>query len=91
MLTKQASRNIIVTRREGLHARPCVAIANTVRQSQSKVAISCRNQTVDACDVLQLLSLGAGPGTELTFSATGEDAEEVLDALAGLFNDNFGL
>ena len=48
-------------------------------------------QTVNAADVLQLLSLGASRGTELTLSAAGPDAEQVLDALAQQFADGFGL
>ena len=47
--------------------------------------------TVDARDILQLLSLGAVQGTELTFTATGPDADEVLDELAELFASRFGL
>lgn len=91
MFTKSASRRLVVERPEGLHARPCLAIANTVRRFKSKVEIHCNSQRVDARDVLQLLSLGAGQGRELTFTAKGEDCDAVLDALSQLFQNDFGL
>ena len=65
-------------------SRPCA-------RSKSKVEIRTPRQTVDAGDILQLLGLGAAQGTELVLSATGPDAEEVLDRLADLFANRFGL
>jgi phosphotransferase system HPr-like phosphotransfer protein len=46
---------------------------------------------VDASDVVELLSLGAGQGTELVLAAKGADAEATLDALVQLFDNDFGL
>jgi phosphocarrier protein NPr len=45
----------------------------------------------DAGQVLQLLTLGAACGAELTISAEGDDAEAALDALVELFDENFGI
>ncbi|NUQ65775.1 MAG: HPr family phosphocarrier protein [Pirellulales bacterium] len=91
MFRKSANRRVIVSRPAGLHARPCLAIATTVRRFQSKVTIRCRRDTVDASDVLQLMSLAAGQGTELVLLASGPDAEEAVEALAQLFVNDFGL
>jgi phosphocarrier protein HPr len=91
MVNNSASRTVVVLNPAGLHARPSLAVAKTVRGSKSKVQIRTSRQTVDAADILQLLSLGAGPGAELAISATGPDAEQVLDALAEQFADRFGL
>ena len=91
MVNNTATRTVIVRNPAGLHARPSLAVSQTVRKSQSRVTIQNHKQTVDAGDILQLLSLGATHGTELTLSATGPDAEEVLDALARQFADRFGL
>lgn len=91
MFTKSANRKLTVDRPEGLHARPCLAIANTVRRFQSKVEINCNGQRIDAKDVLQLLSMGAGQGREIAVSATGDDCEAVIEALDQLFKNDFGL
>ena len=86
-----ATRGVVVTRPEGLHARPCTAIASTIRQFQSYVEVAANGQKVDGRDVLQLLTMGVGQGREVIFTAYGPDANEVLDALSQLFENNFGI
>ena len=56
----------------------------------SKVAIRSGDQQAEADDILQVMSLGVPEGAEITLSARGADADEVLDALAELFAQNFG-
>jgi phosphotransferase system HPr (HPr) family protein len=91
LVNHSPTRKVIVVNPAGLHARPSLAVSQTVRASQSKVEIHAPGQTVNAADVLQLLSLGAGRGTELVLSAAGPDAEEVLSTLAEQFADGFGI
>jgi phosphocarrier protein HPr len=91
MVNNAATRTVKVLNPAGLHARPSLAVVQAVRQSQSKVEVRTPRQTVDAGDILQLLGLGAAQGTELVFSATGPDAEDVLDKLVDLFTHRFGL
>ena len=91
LVNNSATRKVIIVNPAGLHARPSLAVSQIVRGSQSKVEIHTPRQTVNAADVLQLLSLGAPRGTELVLTAAGPDAEQVLDALAQQFADGFGL
>ena len=91
MWQKAVTRTVLVSNPTGLHARPSVAIASTVKKFQAKVEIRRGNQVVNAGDVLQLLTLGAPQGTELVLMAKGPDAEQVLDAIEGLFADGFGM
>jgi phosphocarrier protein HPr len=84
-------RKVTVLNPAGLHARPSLAIVKAVRGSQSKVQLCTPRQSVDAADILQLLGLGAVQGTELTLSATGPDAEQVVDQVAKMFLDRFDL
>ena len=90
MSGRSATRQVTVTHSPGLHARPCLAIVNTVRRFHSKVEFHSGDQEADAGEILQLMSLGVPQGTEITLRAKGPDAVEVLDALAHLFADNFG-
>jgi len=85
-----ASRTVTVTHHPGLHARPCLAIVNTVRRFQSKVEIRNGREVADAGEVLQLMSMGVDAGTDVTLTATGPDANEAIDALVELFQTNFG-
>ncbi len=91
MSDKTASFRVTVARAAGLHARPSLAVAETVRRYQSRVVIRSAKQEADAGSVLQLLSLGAGQGTVLTLTAKGPDAEQVLEALRQLFAQDFYL
>lgn len=91
MFDKTATCRVVVTRPAGLHARPSLAVAETVGRHRSQVSISSDTQHADASSVLQLLSLGAGQGRELTLTAKGPDAEQVLAALRQLFAHNFGM
>jgi phosphocarrier protein HPr len=87
---KTASRQITITHREGLHARPCLAIVNTARRFQSKIQFRYNRETADATQILQLMSLGARAGTDITIAATGPDAEEAVETLVRLFETDFG-
>ncbi len=91
MSNKKATRSVVVLNPAGLHARPSLAVVNAVRASQSKVQIRGPRETIDAGDILQILGLGATHGTELVLTAVGPDAENILDRLAELFADRFGL
>ena len=82
-------RTVVVTNRHGLHARPCLAIVNTVGRHQAQVTVQKNSQSVDASSVLALMSLAANQGTELDILARGPEAAEVLEALDRLFADEF--
>ena len=91
MFGKSATRHIVVTRAEGLHARPCLAISRAARQFRARMELRCGNQQADARSVLELLTLGAGQGTEIVLYAKGPDADEAVDAVIRLFYNDFGL
>lgn len=84
------TRKVTVTHAPGLHARPCLAIVNTVRRFQSEVTICNGDQVANAAEILEIMSLGVPQGTEVTLHAKGPDALEAIDTLEKLFVDNFG-
>lgn len=86
---KTATRGVTVTQPNGLHLRPCSAIVSTVGKHQASVTVQKGSQSVSAASIFELLSLAASPGTELVLSATGAESQEVLDAVAGLFANDF--
>jgi phosphotransferase system HPr (HPr) family protein len=89
MSDPQATRTIRVTNPEGVHARAATLIAELARRFQSRVALLKGCTRVDGTEVLQLLSLGAAEGEEVTVEATGPDADAAVDALTELFAGNF--
>jgi phosphocarrier protein len=55
----------------------------------SQIMVSHESHRVEARSIMDLLTLGAGPGTELVLEATGDDAHEAVEALAQLVEVGF--
>jgi len=86
----EARRAVRVVNAQGLHARPCHAIASRALSFQSDLRIRSRNREVNGKSILELMTLSAGPGTELELVARGPDAEAMVVALAEVFAGAFG-
>ena len=84
------TRTVVVTDPAGVHARTAVAIAEAVRRGQATVTLIKDHQRVAGTEVLQILTLVAGPGETLRLEAVGPDAAAVLDRLEPLFAGQFG-
>ena len=85
-----AERNVTVLNMLGLHVRPSAAIAGTAAKFKSAVSVIKDGQAVNGKSSIDLLTLAAVAGTQLTFRAEGEDAREAVDALAALIETRFG-
>jgi len=66
--------------------RPCGALAAVAARFQSKVTVSRAGREANGKSILDLMTLGAPQGTELMVEVEGPDAQEALDALAGVFD-----
>jgi phosphocarrier protein HPr len=82
-------RTLLLQNRQGLHHRPAMLLIKTLKRFHSPVSVEVDGFIVDGRNILGLLSLAAGPGSKFTFTATGEDANEALDALQRVFEHNF--
>ena len=89
MLDNTVTKTVRVLNPQGIHARPSLAIMNTVRKYQATVTLQKGNQVVNAGNILDLLTLGAAQGTELIVAAKGAQAQEAAEALAKLFAAEF--
>jgi phosphotransferase system HPr (HPr) family protein len=76
----------VLTNRQGLHMRPCGALAAAAGRFKSKVTVSRPGRDVDGKSILDLMTLGAPQGTELTVEAEGPDAQDALDAIRAVFD-----
>lgn len=80
---------VTVGLQNGLHLVPCSLIAQLARRYQCNVRIHKATLTVDAKNVLELMTLNADCGTQLEVSAEGERADEAIAELVKLFQSNF--
>lgn len=86
-----ASRKVIIKNKLGLHARPAMMFVETASKYQAEVSV-CRtdqSEPVDGRSIMQMMMLAATEGTQLEISATGEDAENAVEALVDLVKSNF--
>ena len=82
-------REVVVANSQGLHARPADMLAREARKWRSRIELVSHAQRVDAKSILEVLTLAAEAGTRLVIEATGPDAGEAIDAIAGLFERKF--
>jgi len=85
------SRSVVVGNANGLHLRPASLIAKLAGQYESKIELVKDSQRVDGKSVLEIVTLMAEHGTELTIEANGADAETAITALVALFASNFAV
>ena len=84
-----ATRALRVGLPEGLHMRAAMEVAKLLGRFDASVVLVKQDQRVDGRDALQILLLAAVQNEELTAEARGSQAEEALEALVTLFENNF--
>jgi len=86
-----AESTVEVTSRLGLHARAAANLVRVAGRFSSKLTLQRPEGGLeaDAKSILDILSLAASYGTPLKLVATGDDEDEALAAVAGLFSRAF--
>jgi phosphocarrier protein HPr len=82
-------REIPIINKRGLHARASAKFVKMVENFEAEVAVTRGSETVGGTSIMGLMMLSAGPGTTITVSATGRDAEAAVAALAELIGSKF--
>ena len=88
-----ASRDIVVSNKLGLHARPAMQFVDVANQFDSAVTVHKGGEEpcdADGKSVMQMIVLEATMGTPLTIEANGDDAEEAVKQLVAQFESKFG-
>lgn len=84
------SRELAICNIKGLHARATAKFVQTVARYTSDVTVTRCGETVGGTSIMGILTLGAGNGSTILVAAIGDDAEDVVQALADLVADKFG-
>mgnify|MGYP001127664020 CR=1 FL=1 len=82
-------REVRVTNRAGIHARPAALIVQTASRFASKITLGKDSEEINAKSIMGIITLGAGFDTVLTLKADGPDEQEASDAMATLFENRF--
>ncbi|MEA2709149.1 MAG: phosphocarrier protein HPr [Phycisphaerales bacterium] len=88
-----ASKDIIVSNKLGLHARPAMQFVDLANQFKADVRVHKFGEEpgeADGKSVMEMIILAATEGTKMRIDAEGEDAAEAVTKLAELFESKFG-
>lgn len=85
-----AESSVVITNRQGMHARPASVFCQMAQEFCSKVMIKAKGKIIDAKSILMIMSMGLTKGTRINIIADGIDAEEAVSTLTGLVESQFG-
>jgi phosphocarrier protein len=78
-----------ITNKRGLHARASAKFVQTVERFNAEVWVTRGGETVGGTSIMGLMMLSAGPGTSITVSAIGPDAQAAITAITELVASKF--
>jgi multiphosphoryl transfer protein len=80
-----AVQTVVVTLRQGLHARPAALLAQRAKSFAAHVTLSAHGRSANARSVVAIMALGVRRGDELIIQAGGADAaQSVAGLVAGI-------
>jgi len=82
-------RQTKVINRLGLHARASAKLVKSAGRYTSSILIGTDSETVDGKSIMGLMMLAATQGTTMTITIEGEDAENAMHDIVGLFENRF--
>jgi len=83
------SKELLIVNKRGLHARASAKFVQTVERFSAEVWVTRGGETVGGTSIMGLMMLSAGPGTTITVSAIGPDAEAAVAAITELVESKF--
>ena len=83
------SRELPIVNKRGLHARASAKFVQMVECFEAEIWVTKGSETVGGTSIMGLMMLSAGPGTSITVSAAGPQAQAALDAITELVAAKF--
>ena len=81
---------VTICNRKGLHARASAKFVKCAERFNATISVRRDDRTVGGTSIMSLMSLAAGPGTELFLEAEGPEGPEAIEALVALVESGFG-
>jgi phosphocarrier protein HPr len=83
-------RAIRVVNENGIHARPAAEIVKIAARFRSEIILSRDGLDVNGKSIMGVMMLAAECGSTILAKATGDDAQQALDALERVISSKFG-
>src|SRR5215212_1072464 len=85
----RVKREIVITNKLGIHARPAAMFVKTANQFACDVFVEKDGETVNGKSIMGLMMLAAGPGSKIRIQADGEDAAKAVTEIEALLKRKF--
>lgn len=82
-------KKTVLSNKLGLHARATLKLVNTAERFQSHIEICFQEHSVNAKNMLELMTLGAACGAPLEIKISGLDENEAMQAVMQLIEGKF--
>lgn len=80
---------VTIKNRAGIHARPSALIVKTANEYNSDIFLELDDMRINAKSIMGIITLGANYKSIIQIIAEGNDEEEAVTAIAGLFENRF--
>jgi phosphocarrier protein HPr len=86
---KKIEKDIAITNRLGVHARPAAMFVRIASRYRSEVWVSKEGEEVNGKSIMGLMMLAAGKGSTLHLRCEGPDADRAVEELEELIKSKF--
>ena len=83
-------KELQVTNKVGLHARPASLLIQTAKKFKSTITITKEDQQVNLGSIVSLLKLRVKNGDVILLRTDGPDESQAIDELTSLIESKFG-
>lgn len=88
-LKNNLTKEVTVTNKLGLHARPAAMIAKIAMQAESGVWLIKNGEQVDATSIIDILSLSGTRDSRIILKIESPSDMEILEKITNLFDTGF--
>ena len=81
---------LTVRNKVGLHARPAALFVQAAQKYECEVKVTHGEREGNAKSILSVLSLGIDQNAVITIHTEGDNADQALETLEALIENNFG-
>ena len=82
-------KKLTITNQLGLHARASMKLHDLANRFESRVNIQTSTTCIDAKDILEIMSLAASKGSDITLTCDGPDEKSAIDDISRLIENKF--
>lgn len=88
-MSLKVKKHFHIVNEKGLHTRPSTELVKCASRFKSEILLTYQDLTVNAKSLLGILMLAAAKGAKIQIEASGDDAEQAVEAILGLAQNKF--